>query len=162
MKFLEKDLEDVIFSADKEMLAQRGLEIEGKLLRQIRLGNYGVCDLLEIIKPSYLPHSKYHTPFIVTIYELKKEQISMSSFLQCIRYGKAIQSYFEKRGFEVNIYFNLIGKTIDLNSDLIYLVDFMDNLYFYTYEYEFDGIRFKNHNNYTLSNEGFSNSKLPF
>ncbi len=40
MKFLEKDLEQIIYSADKELLAQRGLEINGTLIRQLRIGNY--------------------------------------------------------------------------------------------------------------------------
>lgn len=161
MKFLEKDLEDVIFSADKEMLAERGLDISGILRRQFNLGNYGICDLLEFSKPIFYESEQsytgegYHGSYNITIYELKKEQISMSSFLQCIRYAKGVKSYFEKRNLDVNIYIVLIGKNIDLNSDFIYLADFMHNLSFYTYDYEFDGIKFKKHKGYELVNDGF-------
>lgn len=160
MKFLEKDLEDIIFSADRQMLANRGLEIEGKLLRQVKLGNYGICDLLSIITPSYNENffdsgTGNHGSFYVTVYELKKDQISMSSFLQCVRYGKAIESYFNQRGHECIIDFVLIGKYIDQNTDFIFLSDFMNNLEVYTYEYELNGISFKNHKKYSLWDEGF-------
>ena len=165
MKFLEKDLEDIIFSADRELLAERGIEIEGKLLRQVKLGNYGVCDLLEVSRPTYYTSEEsfddisYHGSFDITIYELKKENVSISSLLQCIRYGKAIQSYFRQRGQDFNISFVLIGKTIDFNSDLIYLIDFMHNLSVYTYDYYFDGIKFKKHEEYKLVDEGFKFKK---
>lgn len=53
MDFLEKDLEDIIWNASqtdigREELKKRGLEIHGKMYRQVNLGDYGRCDLLTI------------------------------------------------------------------------------------------------------------------
>ena len=45
MTFLEKDLEQIIFETPKEKLQEKGLVIKGKLLRQIKIGNYGIADL---------------------------------------------------------------------------------------------------------------------
>ena len=67
MKFLEKDLEDIIFEAPREELAKRGLHIEGKMYRQLRIGNYGIADLVTIQRPIMIPDGKNYYDFDVQV-----------------------------------------------------------------------------------------------
>lgn len=163
MTFLEKDLEQIIFESRIDSLQERGLDIEGKLLRQVKIGNYGVADLISFSRPFY---EYYNDSYIlhngsITIYELKREKISMSSFLQALQYVKGVISFLEKKHirhhYDINIV--LIGKEIDKNSSLIYITDLLSiqngGISFYTYHYNIDGIRFTNEFNYQLKDEGF-------
>ena len=51
MKFLEKDLEEIIWDAYKNdklsLINNRGLFINGLIKRQLRIGNYGIADLVQ-------------------------------------------------------------------------------------------------------------------
>jgi hypothetical protein len=79
MKFLEKDLEDIIWEASNERLQENGLDISGKKYRQLRIGNYGIADIVSVTKPYYHEYFKKHQKGIITIYELKKELIKYAS-----------------------------------------------------------------------------------
>ena|SRR5690606_11647806 len=167
MEFLEKDLEQIIWETDNELLQDREFWICGKKHRQLKIGNYGIADIVTFNRM----YDVYRKPFLeVTIYELKKEKISMSSFLQAVRYTKGIQEYFAHRGlFEEKVFFNIVlcGKSIDTASDFIFLADLMHNatdyiipnsinsLRFYTYKYNFNGIMFEEIGSYRLKNNGF-------
>ncbi len=172
MNFLEKDLEEIIFTTDKNELGKRGLPFHNKsrLLRQKKIGNYGVADLIEVRRPFY--HIEYRELIKgeITVFELKQEKIGISAFLQALRYLKGIQSYLEKR--KKDHYFNysitLVGKSIDLNSSYAYLADFTnlqeDVLLYhnsgfclrnFTYRYDFDGIWFDDQCSFSLKHEGF-------
>lgn len=166
MKFLEKDLEEIIFNADKEALSGKGLHIEGKLFRQKRIGNYGIADLISVKRESaYMGYTDAYLN--IDIYELKQGAISVSALLQGIRYAKGVQRYLNTRRFsEFVINLILIGDRIDFESDLIYLTDLIGggaevergcllNIDFFTYSYDFDGIKFNQHFNYNLKDEGF-------
>lgn len=164
MKFLEKDLETIIYESGRDLLEERGLLIEGKLLRQVKIGNYGIADLISVTKPTYDWHKWKREIFIpgyITIFELKKENIGISALLQSIGYAKGIQSYLQRRNkdylFRINIC--LIGKEIDKSGNFIYLPDLINNEYFtleyLTYEFRLDGLHFINQNGYILNNEGF-------
>lgn len=165
MEFLEKDLEQIIFEADRDLLKKHGLNIQGKIFRQLKIGNYGIADLVTIKKPKYCEIIESHNPIEITIYELKKENIGISTFLQALRYAKGISSYFDsKYEFDSSPIFKIvcIGKEIDLKSSYIYLSDFFlgndDEKFFvenYTYKYGVDGIKFELHKNYRLIKEGF-------
>lgn len=161
MKFLEKDLEQIIWESDNQKLQERGLEINGKKFRQLRIGNYGIADLVTFTKPNYLPQCEYHEGYfedgIITIYELKKDNISVSSFLQLLGYAKGIKTYLEKKklSHRYNIEMILIGKEIDLNSTFCYLPNFLPNLTIYSYHYDLNGISFKDEGYYNLTETGF-------
>lgn len=173
MEFLEKDLEQIIYDADRELLSERGLKISGVAKRQLRIGNYGVADLVTFDK-KYCP---WGDPYIdVTVYEFKKDQIGISTFLQSVNYVKGITTFFEERSIFTNARFNivLVGKSLDTESSFIYLTDLftaytrdeqvVSSLKFYTYSYAVDGIKFKRHSNYNLTEYGFKtkNNKLIF
>jgi len=166
MKFLEQDLENIIFNTDNDKLWDRGLHISGKKFRQFRIGNYGIADLITVEKEIPPFGDSYLN---ITIYELKKENIDISAYLQAIRYAKGIQHYLKKRNFyKFNLYINLVGSVINLGSDIIYLNSLLpgEDIYdansslryisSYTYSYDFDGLSFERHDGYQLRNNGFN------
>lgn len=162
MSFLEKDLENIIWESDNEKLREKGLLIYGKKFRQIRIGNYGVADLITVERIL----DCYGEYFLdITVYELKKEKAGISAFLQAIRYCKGIQTYMlNKRSrtlFKLNIV--LCAKNIDTESDYIYISDLISSdedekicsVYNYSFNYGIDGIVFKQEKNYNLIDKGF-------
>lgn len=167
MDFLEKDLEEIIYQTPSEILNQRGLEFRGLRLRQLRIGNYGISDLITIERD--YQGCKTHLVHI-TVYELKKDKIGISAFLQAIQYAIGIKSYLEKINSSVsaNINIVLIGKDIDSSGAFCYLPCLINNSYetipyetslfsirYYTYKYKIDGLHFKEHSGYRLIDEGF-------
>lgn len=169
MKFLEKDLEEIIYLSDKDKLSDRGLYLFGTLKRQLKIGNYGVADLVEITRPYSCGKNSFKGT--INILELKKDKISVSTFFQAINYLQGIKRYLEKRGKEslFNYQITLIGKEVDLNSSFCFLGDiFWSDLEMtdvdcfskiridlYTYSYGLDGLEFKQVSGYKLNNEGF-------
>ena len=172
MEFLEKDLEQLIWEADKEKLNERGLYIPGKLKRQLRIGNYGVADLVSFEREIYYESgidTIFKYPFLrITVYELKKEKIGISAFLQAINYCKGIKTYIEKNKPNMSYSLNvvLVGKSIDNSGSFIYLEDLinqdsykptnaLNSVNFYTYKYSLEGLKFKSESAYNLTNKGF-------
>jgi hypothetical protein len=174
MKFIEKDLEQIIFESGRDSLREKGLSIEGKLFRQLRIGNYGIADLVEFTRPMYDgPNRKYFVPGQITIYELKKEQIGIASFLQSLNYVKGIQRYLEKKSKQDKYVINLviIGKELDTTGSFCFINnllsinnDYFDlesnltqsgSICFFTYEYTLDGLKFNYESEYVKTNEGF-------
>lgn len=164
MKFLEKDLEQIIFETRNEILMEKGLYISGKKIRQLKIGNYGISDIVTITRPNFIQSEDaenkgcFDDVLLIEIYELKQDKISVSAFLQACGYYKGIIEYLRcKRklnfGYRINI--NLVGKSIDTFSEFIYLSDIFDNVLFYTYDYRHDGISFQQHFGYTLNQSGF-------
>lgn len=165
MKFLEKDLEEIIFNSDNDLLNERGLCLCKKLKRQLKIGNYGIADLIGFTRPFY-DYSKGSKILIedgrIQIIELKNDKINVSAFLQAINYLKGIRSYLRKRNFHTyNYIFEivLIAKNIDKDSSFIYLTDLVQSenfeITYYTYDYKMDGIFFNLESGYSLKEEGF-------
>lgn len=154
MNVLEKELEDILFEYidNFDVLIDKNFEHYcEKKYRQVDLGDYGIADIIGIIE---FENPKYRS-FQINIYELKKEEISVNTFLQAIRYAKALKLVFEKSiedaVFEYNII--LVGKTVNIKSDFIYLPDFYENLHIYTYKIDFNkGIYFNKEEGYKLTN----------
>lgn len=170
MNFLEKDLEQIIWESDNDKLNEKNLEIYGKKFRQLRIGNYGVLDLMTVEKDIFWCRSsqEYIRCLNITVYELKKEKVGISAFLQAVKYCKGIQSYLIKRkpNMHFQLHIVLVAKEVDKNSDFIYLTDLFNHKYSdsvnvinsvdnYSFSYDIDGIVFKKHNNYELINKGF-------
>lgn len=168
MKFLEKDLEQIIFESNLSHLWGRGLYLQGRKLRQVRIGNYGIADLVILKRPAGDDFEKHRG--IITVCELKQNKIGVSAFLQALGYLKGIDNYLGKRGFCLDNFdyeICLIGSEMESNSSFSYLTDFLihevsDKAYFprlhlscYTYSYDFDGISFSREDGYKLIDEGF-------
>lgn len=142
MKFLENDLELLIFEASKTKdgrlkLQKRGLNcIEKPLYRQVDLGNYGVLDMLQI---KHTRLGAIHS-IQIDLFELKKDEINIDTFLQAIRYCAGIKKYIECAGNTTNISFNvhLIGKNVEKKSSFCFLANLLesDRINLYLYEYK--------------------------
>lgn len=164
MNFLEKDLEQIIWESDNEKLKEKGLFISGKKYRQLRIGNYGISDIITIRR---VWNFDYNYSFLeITIHEYKKEKIGISAFLQAVGYCKGIQTYLNDRKFyKYTLNIVLCGKNIDNSGNFIYITDLIgnynydfgiiNNIYFYTYSYSLNGLHFKKEENYNLINKGF-------
>lgn len=161
MNFLEKDLEDIIWESDNEKLQERGFFIYGKKLRQLRIGNYGIADLITYEKVRFLDE----VYFDITVYELKKEKAGISAFLQALRYCKGISTYLDEKKPNILYRLNIIlcAKQIDTESDYIFLTDlikneshgYLNSVLNFSFTYNIDGILFKREEDYNLSNKGF-------
>ena len=170
MKFLEKDLEQIIFESGRDSLDKKGLPINGKLFRQLRIGNYGIADLVEFTRPCYDgPDRDIFVPGVITVYELKKEHIGIASFLQALHYVKGIQMYLHRKKKEKRYIINLvlIGRSLDTTGSFCFITDMLGiesfcnepytngTISFMIYEYTIDGLTFKSQSGYQLKNEGF-------
>jgi hypothetical protein len=169
MEFLEKDLEEIIYLSDKDKLQERGLYLTGKLKRQLRIGNYGIADLIEIKKPYY--HNKRFYKGCINIIELKKDKIGVSTFFQALNYLQGVKTYLEDRklGDLFNYKITLIGKGADTNSSFVFLGDIFNNeindcdiiehhktkVELFTYKYGVEGVEFTQMFDYNLKNKGF-------
>lgn len=174
MKFLEKDLEQIIYDSYKEdfgkELEARGLDINGFIKRQLNIGKYGFCDLITIerLDNGYFDidrldeNNKELFSFIndkklkITVFELKKDKIGISAFLQSIKYAKGVIDFFNKKGCNnIDVHITLIGKKLDTSGSFCFIPNIFNNVKFYTYKYDFNGILFEEHKNYSLKNKGF-------
>lgn len=163
--FLEKNLEDIIFESDRTDLLERGIDVEGQLFRQYRLGKYGIADLIgfkEVKYDSYI-QSDSAVEYIVTIYELKRGKIDFNTFMQAIRYVYGFICYakinYKRTNFQFRIV--LIGSEIENKDEFInipnifvpkYLIredlNKIIDIEFYTYSYNINGILFSKIENY--------------
>jgi hypothetical protein len=178
----EKQLEDFIFNTNTEKLYEKGITIDYyKIKRQLKIGNYGVADLVSIRRPSYDFYndgsnvSKILYKGCITIFELKRDIINVNSLLQASRYLKGIKKYLKKRNFNLDFYdfrIILIGSDLETKGDFVYLLESLDeplyladcsemggmlsDISIYTYNMNIDGLSFDSENIvYSLTNEGF-------
>jgi hypothetical protein len=153
---LEKDLEDMIYMSNPKKLREAGLPSWSNLQQQVRLGNYGIADLINLEIKEY-KNEKYLAE--LTIIELKQGKIGDDALKQALRYAKGFSSFYKEYLEERNIRIIrteivLIGSKMDLNSDCLYLPDFTPNVSFYSTEIRLDGVRFMPQRFYSLTDEG--------
>lgn len=156
MDFLEKNLEEIIFFASqsedgRKKLSERGLDINGRMFRQVDLGSYGRIDLLSV----ELCRSKYTGFWILylEVYELKRNIINTSALMQGCRYLTGINELMRYlrgkfKDFDDKIFLEtsliLIGESFDSQSDFSFLYNELhDNIQVYTFKYDLDGITFE-------------------
>lgn len=168
MEFLEKNLEDIIWESDRSKLKERGLNVFGKAKRQLKIGNYGIADLVCVDRRS-IHSSKNQSYLDITVYELKRNAIGVSAFFQAIRYCKGIQSYLNQYhpNIEYNLNIVLIGDNVDTTGSFCYIPDLIYDrgiefptqqivsISFYSYKYKIDGIWFEYKCQFNLIDEGF-------
>lgn len=162
MKFLEKDLEQILWDnlhsiEGINLLEEKGLDClsgESTLYslksRQLRIGNYGIADIVTL--------QRCEGKIYVTVFELKKDEIESNALVQASRYAKGIKRYLNKnyKGWYVEVDLVLIGRKLK-TSDWVYLFDgFITGVNVYTYDYSINGIEFtRNSWGYELIEEGF-------
>lgn len=167
MNFLESDLEKIMMNSQKELLFEKGLWCFDHYLikNQVQLGNYGRADILAYNRP--LMDYDYNGKIVQMekakfyVYELKKDEITVSSFFQAVRYAKGLMRYLlyikgiNSYSYDVKII--LIGKKVP-SSDVIYLPDLTEHSNFsveiYKYDFDINGLNFERLNNYNLVKEG--------
>jgi hypothetical protein len=171
MEFFEKDLEEIIFYSDKNELNKRGLCLHGKLKRQLKIGNYGIADLIDYVRPMNWVGKEGMVKGEINVIELKNKKIGVSTFFQALNYLHGIQRFLDKKGIKDNYNYKitLIGREFDQHSSFCYLGDVFGGLHYpsslksdtriavnlLTYSYGLDGISFTEVSEYELSNEGF-------
>jgi hypothetical protein len=170
MEFLEKDLEQIIFEASQEELVNKGLCLTGKKFRQLKIGGYGIADLVYIERPHFNPYSREMMKGIISVVELKQNKITISAFLQAVRYVRGIQRFLEINRLNLYDCFNfeivLIGSKIDLDSSVVFLPDVFQNdsegfmyessktrISMYKYEMNLNGLEFNDVCGYVQRNE---------
>ena len=144
MEFSEKILEDIIWDNAQsleglKLLNQRGLSINGKMFRQVDLGDYGRADLISI---RYIPQNDY---LDIVVYELKKGCITVNALMQAARYVTALRSHgfnSDDWNTEISISICLIGDSIDKNGDFAFLYNELKDVEIYTYDFKLSGIYF--------------------
>lgn len=145
MNILEQEIEQLVWDAlenyDHDLLAERGLPVESDFTykRQLDLGSYGRADIVgfNVSTSRTNPNTKKKDRFVnVQILELKKEKINAATFFQALRYAKGIQHKMRHENINYIFYFtfHLIGKSLDKESELLYITDFFQEVNFYTYE----------------------------
>lgn len=177
MNFLEKDLEQVIYEAPDEFIFDN-FEVEGKRFKQYKIGVYGISDLIFVNKVYSLDIDYINKKskildvgLEISIFELKKDEVNITTFLQAIRYAKGIQRFFQEREFyKFYIRILLCGKSVDLKSGFVFISDLFDNgeysdikvfngqinkVELFSYDYKFDGLKIKNEHGYSFVNESF-------
>jgi hypothetical protein len=153
MKFLEKDLEEIIYTY-KELCCERGLyecfpSEKSFIARQQPLGKYGVADLIVVDFNLHRPYFDLGvtTRRTLTIYiiECKLNEVNIAAYLQAKRYKHAIREVTERintRHTAVCIKTVLIGNSVDQTSDFVFQLNDDPDCTAYTYKYGADGIWF--------------------
>lgn len=172
---MKKDLEQIIFESGRDSLNERGLVYQGKLYKQFKIGNYGVANLLAYHRPFYNPYTflpkKECQKGTIEIFIIKNDKISISAFLDGITMVRGVQRYLDKKNKEhlYDINLTIIGSELDIKSPVCYLSSIIINqdefcfvgtpcqvtLKFLTYNVNLDGLKFLEHTEYVLCNEGF-------
>tara|TARA_Y100001963_G_C6756750_1_gene437312 strand:+ start:1345 stop:1866 length:522 start_codon:yes stop_codon:yes gene_type:complete len=171
MKFLEKDLEQIIEEYGNEELNKRGLFIKGSLLRQKIIPNEGRSDIISFHREYYIGNEKQLSKLIITVFELKKGNVDAGAFWQSVRYANGIKKYLRKKYFyNYDIRISLVGKSIDKSFGLHYLPYLFKNdtvkpnqaikeIDLYTYSYGLNGILFHKRNENVMNNSGCKNRR---
>lgn len=156
MKFLEKDLETIIYE-NKNRLGTKGLNLDfhpcttTKLLRQVRLGCYGVADLvhLEVFNrekdPNRTKAPQKKRVVLVTVIECKLNVIDINAYAQAKRYITAIKQYVKQhRLHNTQVLYRsiLIGNEVCTKGDFAFVHSNDTTCDIYTYRYGFNGIEF--------------------
>ncbi len=126
----EKELEDFIFEYIRE---NQCCPVTGDcvdlLLRQTNLGSYGISDLIKISFDA-------ENEICVTVTELKKEEITIDSVVQVVRYSEGIKAFISKcfpsKMDRISVFAELIAPSIASNSDVGFLINSIDHLNVYT------------------------------
>jgi hypothetical protein len=124
MNLLEKNVELYILKNSKEKLIENGLLFNYDLIKsQLTIGNYGVADIVTLQRPYMHTYFNKVCRGLITVYELKKDNITAQSILQASKYLHGIYSYLRLRG-KSNLYnyrIVLIGNKCPDISNVKYL-----------------------------------------
>jgi hypothetical protein len=165
MRFTEKDLEDLIVQTPRQDLIKAGYwpARNGRCFRQVRIGKYGIADLIYIHR-RYIPKTEEcdfsRHELTVSIVELKKGEITSDAFFQALGYLRGLSNYLEKKYPSKTINYNilLVGSDMNLTKRFKYLFSTFyesTSVLGMIYRINKNGIRFYDIGEHSLINEGF-------
>lgn len=154
MKFLEKDLETIIYE-NRDAMYGRGLFIcdHEIMLRQFNLLDYGTADLIGI---KFIGRDIQRRKVIyVTVYELKQEVVDASTLLQAYRYVEGIKhmirNHYNLKNTRISYSVCLIGASVQKKGDFVLAMNNIPSACIFTYDYKFDGIHFTHEHGYSIT-----------
>lgn len=144
---MENVMSELIYKADKELLAEKGLEFPFKMFKKVDLGKYGKCDLVHFTRHSgYVVH--------IDLISCNRDKISMSSFIDLVTCAKGIEKYLRNNhNLVLTFHYHIIAKEIDSKSNICFLPDVTENINFYLYKANINGIYFESLHGCELINE---------
>ena len=151
IEITEKALEDYLEQKMIEGICPVTDSAISKVFRQAGVDGYGVTDIITYTAPNFL-NGQFMSEQRLVVYELKRGIIDVKAVMQIARYRAAFSRYrgmMEERGdvenlLEYYVEYILVGGSVDLDSDLVFLLNTMDWLEVYTYEIDLDnGITFE-------------------
>jgi hypothetical protein len=154
MKFLEKDLEDLIYNHSDRM-EDKGLDLNRYksggpvLFRQVNLGSYGIADLInvEIIFNDDWKNDRHNKRrwIVINVIECKQGVIDVNAYMQAKRYVSGVKALYDKHNLKnthLETHITLIGSDIQQNGDFVYAYSLDFKCSIYTYKYGVDGLEF--------------------
>ena len=150
MEILEKDIEDVVWylaNNNREKLYEIGFpELHRHTLRQVRLGEYGVADIIAWDVLTGMLDGVKLRKVSVQIIEFKKDVIGHAALMQSHRYETAIREIlqsFDIHFDEIICWHILVGSDIDHFGDFPFLYSNMHSTIIATYKHDLvDGTKF--------------------
>lgn len=147
MNFLEKDLEDIIYSCviDEDgarLISERGLgDIVNQQRRQVwkRQLEIDGCGIADIVVFQRNPYYQDHIHF--TVIELKQGVVNKRAVYQCHKYIEGISEYLASRSIKHTSFGYVIGRSvnIDLDKNEVGEIGYIQP---YVYSYALDGLCF--------------------
>jgi hypothetical protein len=150
MKFLEKDLEEMIFihlgnHEGCKLLEERGLFLNNEIdfinLRQPSLSSYGIPDIVTI---SFGGRENKTLFLTINIIELKIVPLTNSHISQVMRYEEGIKDYISTLDVNIEVDFNLILIGSGYSDDFIWINQNISNLSSYVFNFDLkNGLNFE-------------------
>jgi hypothetical protein len=135
MKISEKELENLIFNLDVNVIREKGLYMPYIKKRQLRIANYGIADIVGIEKGILNQNVKIKPR--VYIYELKVGLIDYKTFLQLSRYALGVKKYLHLKNLDYNISIIMVGSKVNVNQiSCVYELFNSLNIFIEAYTYE--------------------------
>lgn len=144
---MENVMSELIYKADKELLAKKGLEFPFNMLKNVNLGKYGKCDLVHFYRTKKSVE--------IDVISCNRDKISMSSFIDLVTCAKGVSKYIsDNHDIDFKINLHIIAKEIDSKSNICFLPDIMPySVNFYLYRANINGIYFESLGDFELPNE---------
>lgn len=128
MEVLEKDIEDVVWyliNNDRSKLSEIGFpNVYRHPLRQVRLGEYGVADLISWDYISDVTEGVRTRAIYIQIIEFKRDVIGPAALMQSHRYETAIRGIIDSLSIaydQLKFHHVLVGSGIDFSGDFPFL-----------------------------------------
>ncbi len=158
----EKELENYLaenYTLEKDVEMIHDLvtgTIWHKEFQQLKIGNYGITDLVRIDYDQKIEHIK------IQITELKKGSLNKDALFQICRYKKGFERLIEQMDsdtYSFEFHGVLVGSSLEISTDFIYAAEQIDWLDLYTFDLSMeDGVTFKHEQGYKLRDECFDGS----